>query len=452
MVVPDLEAFYGGAAGGGKSDALLMMGLQYVDQPGYAGLLLRKSFTDLQLPGAIMDRSHAWLDGRSDCHFSERDHRWEFESGAILQFGYLDKYKDKYRYQSAEFQFVGFDELTQFEIDDYLYLATRLRRVAGSRLPIRLRSASNPGGIGHEWVRARFIPSPVSQPDGKVEMVNPTDDAGKRRVFVRARLEDNPFVDREEYKKSLMLVDPVLRAQMLDGDWAASATGTKFKREWLLKALVDTAPKLVKRAIYFDLAATEETTDPPNDPDWTAGCWGGMTADGKLVIEGAVRVRMSDAGVEAIIAGVVRDRNPDMPGAYPLWIEQEPGSSGKMVISNYGRRVVPGYTVHGHRVTGDKGTRAGLIASMFERGDVQLVRGPWIGAFIEEYVAFTGDDKVDGHDDQVDMGSGLTTVLFRPAGVKSRSYIGESKMQIIRKGDLVLRGPQYLDKEPRRVA
>lgn len=458
LLVDDIEAFYGGAAGGGKSDALLMGGLQWADEPGYAGLILRKSYTDLSLPGAIMDRAYAWLNGRSDCHWVERDHRWDFESGAKLQFGYLERAKDRYRYQSAEFQYIAFDELTQFEIDEYMYLATRLRRLKDSRVPIRLRSASNPGGIGHEWVRARFVPTDVTDPDGTIRTVYPRHAAedgtpGRRRVFIKSTMQDNPHIDRDEYREALGLVGTVLRAQMEAGDWTASAEGTKFKRAWLMKSLVDTAPKLVKRAIYVDLAATEETTNPPNDPDWTVALWGGMTAENKLVIEGCVRGRLSDAKVEALVAGVVRDVNGiDPPGLYPLHVEQEPGAAGKLTVANFARRVVPGYTVHGNRPTGGKGVRADLMASMFERGDVLLVRGPYLGPFIEEYVAFTGDDKQDGHDDQVDAGSGLTQVLFRAASAKTTSYIGSPKAVVVRKGDLVLAGQRYLDKAPRRVA
>src|SRR6185369_16574716 len=122
------EALYGGAAGGGKSDALLMAALQYVDVPGYAALLLRRSWPDLVLPGAIMDRAGQWL---ADTPARKRDggRLWEFPSGARLQFGYLSTDSDKYRYASAEFQFIGFDELTQFpEEDTYTFLFSRNRR------------------------------------------------------------------------------------------------------------------------------------------------------------------------------------------------------------------------------------------------------------------------------------------------------------------------------------
>jgi len=150
------EAMYGGAAGGGKSDALLMAALQYVDVENYAALLLRKSYSDLSLPAALIPRAAEWLT-TTDAKWNGAEHVWRFPSGASLSFGYLDTEADKYRYQSAEYQFIGFDELTQFSESQYTYMFSRLRRLKGSNVPLRMRGASNPGGYGHEWVKQRFI-------------------------------------------------------------------------------------------------------------------------------------------------------------------------------------------------------------------------------------------------------------------------------------------------------
>lgn len=136
-----LEAMFGGAAGGGKSNGLLMSALKFVHVPGYAALLLRRSFSDLALPGAIMDRSHTWLRGTA-AQWKEKDKTWVFPSGARLTFGYLERNDDHFRYQSSEFQFVGFDELTQFNEAQYSYLFSRLRR-AGVNAPLRMRSATD---------------------------------------------------------------------------------------------------------------------------------------------------------------------------------------------------------------------------------------------------------------------------------------------------------------------
>ncbi len=204
------EALYGGAAGGGKSDALLMAALKYVNVPGYAALILRRSFSDLALDGAIMDRSKKWLLG-TDAHWEATNMRWRFPSGATLTFGYLHDPGDELRYQSAEFQFIAFDELTQFPRAQYTYLFSRLRR-AGVAAPLRMRGATNPGGPGHDWVRERWgIPDDVEM--GKVY----TTDAG--RVFYPAKLDDNPHVDRQSYELALAELEFVTRAQLRDGSW-----------------------------------------------------------------------------------------------------------------------------------------------------------------------------------------------------------------------------------------
>lgn len=227
------EAFYGGAAAGGKSDALLMAALQYVDVPGYAAILFRRTFADLRLPSALMARSHEWLTG-TDARWNGAEHTWTFPSGAKLAFGYLDTERDKYRYQSAEFQFIGFDELTHFQEDDYLYLSSRLRKPADgplSMVPLRLRAASNPGGIGHRWVRRRYVEK-LPRPDDPLD----TSEACAKRVFIPARLMDNPSINRDEYTRTLSILDPQTRKQLMDGDWMARPPG-----EWVFPQGLDEA-------------------------------------------------------------------------------------------------------------------------------------------------------------------------------------------------------------------
>jgi hypothetical protein len=212
LAVKGREALYGGAAGGGKSDALLMAALQHVDRPNYAALILRRSYKDLALPGAIMDRSHTWLRGTA-ARWNDHDHAWTFPSGARLTFGYLETEKDKYRYQSSEFQFIAFDELTQFPETQYRYLFSRLRRGADSTIPLRMRAASNPGGIGHDWVFERFVKA----------------DARGDRVFVPATLDDNPHVDAIEYRKNLAELDETTRNQLEKGIWTRDRGGLIYR-------------------------------------------------------------------------------------------------------------------------------------------------------------------------------------------------------------------------------
>lgn len=217
-----LEALYGGAAGGGKSDALLMAALQYVHVPGYSALLFRRTYQDLALPGAIMDRSHEWL-GDTDAVWNGSEKRWTFPSGATLQFGYLDTERDKFRYASAEFQFIGWDELTTFPERPYLFLFSRLRKRTGVDIPLRMRAATNPGGIGHDWVKARFIDAPGAPP------------------FIPAKLVDNPSADAASYLQALANVDATTRQQLLDGMWVRDSGGLVYPFEEALN-VIDDAP------------------------------------------------------------------------------------------------------------------------------------------------------------------------------------------------------------------
>lgn len=204
LLCDELEAIYGGAAGGGKSDALLMAALQYVDQPDYGALILRRTFAQLNQNDAIMERSKQWL-ANTDARWNGEDHRWTFPSGATLTFGHCKDEESKYNYQGGQWHFIGFDELTQFTETQYLYIAfSRGRTLESSTIPLRIRSTSNPGGIGHGWVKKRLI-----KPSSRV--------AGS--LFIPAKIDDNPTIKREQYVSQLSHLGAELRAQLLDGDW-----------------------------------------------------------------------------------------------------------------------------------------------------------------------------------------------------------------------------------------
>lgn len=209
LVLDCREAFYGGAAGGGKSDALLMAALQYVDQPGYHALLLRRTFPELEGADGLITKSHEWLGAhreRGEVHWNEQKHRWTFPAGATVQFGHVQDEAAMYRYQGQAYQFIGFDELTHFTERQYEYIAfSRIRRLLSHEeagIPVRARSASNPGNIGHGWVKSRFLT-----------------DRTPGVVFVPAKISDNPGLDADSYVSDLGHLPDALRRQLLDGDW-----------------------------------------------------------------------------------------------------------------------------------------------------------------------------------------------------------------------------------------
>ncbi len=385
------EALYGGSAGGGKSDALLMAALQYVDVPGYAAIIFRRTHTDLALAGGLIPRSRGWLSG-SGAHWNERDKRWTFPSGATLSFGYLESPAQVYRYQSSEYAFCGFDELTQFSEFEYRYLFSRLRRLIGSNVPVRMRAASNPGGLGHDWVRQRFLV------ESRVE----------GRMFIRAALNDNPHLDREEYARSLQQLDPLTRRQLLEGDWSARAEGRLFRREWF--KTVSEPPPGCRWARFWDLAATEYRSSIPrgmgggSGPDWTAGALVGE-ADGVFYVAEVTRLRGRPAQVEELVRDTARRDGVEVA----VFMEQEPGASGAALVDHYARRVLKGYAFRGVRHSGSKEVRAAPVSSAAEAGNVTLISGAWIGEFLDEIEAF----PFGSHDDQVDALCGAIASLAR---------------------------------------
>lgn len=202
LALPNKEVLYGGAAGGGKSDYLLMEALSAVHIPNYSAIIFRKTFQDLSLPDGLIPRSHEWLAG-TDAKWNSQQHEWMFPTGAKLAFGYLDNPMDKYRYQGAAFQKILFDELTQHRQEDYLFMFSRMRALAGMDIPLMMRSTSNPGGVGHRWVKNRFIDPVLKHPDA---------------IYLPSKLSDNPHL-RADYADSLSYLDPVTKARYLDGDW-----------------------------------------------------------------------------------------------------------------------------------------------------------------------------------------------------------------------------------------
>ncbi|MET0646391.1 MAG: hypothetical protein ABW208_07195 [Pyrinomonadaceae bacterium] len=419
------EAMFGGAAGGGKSDALLMAALMYVDVPGYAAIIFQRALTDFALPGGLIDRAHDWLGG-TDAQWDEGSKTWTFPSGATLTFGYIKNYSDCLRYKSTEFQFVGFEELTRFREKEYRYLFSRLRKkkeiaksllkkLAGDaqeviealkqawrRLPLRMRGVTNPGDIGHEWVKQRLIV------EGK--------DAG--RVFIPALAAENPHLDQEEYEASLNELDAVTRQQLKSGNWDVRPSGGYFDRAQFGRFKLAEAPLFRKLIRFHDLAATAPA--PGKDPDWTASGLIGFHA-GRYYIFDVRRMRGGPADVYKYLKNTAVFDRLLYGRKVETYIEQEPGSSGIFTIDHIVREVLPGYAVRGKRSTGSKLDYAKPLSAAAANGNVLLLEGgKWHNLFFDEAEAFTGDDG-GAHDDIIDAVSKAGAVL---SGGKSKKGVG----------------------------
>jgi predicted phage terminase large subunit-like protein len=249
-----------------------------------------------------------------------------------------------------------------------------------------MRAASNPAP---NWVRQRFI----------VEGIE------KGRIFVPSKLADNPGVDAASYRQALQALDPVERRRLEEGDWWSTTLGSLFERTSLVIVDGNEIPQMTSSARvvrFWDLAATEPSEKTPN-PDWTVGTL--MLFDqGVAYVLDVKKARVKGDKVEQLIAQTAYEDGHTVP----IRMEQEPGSSGKALMDQYARYVVPGYDFSALRATGDKVTRARPFAAAVANGNVRVVRGPWLSEWLDEFASFP---EACDHDDQVDSAVGAFTFL-----------------------------------------
>ncbi len=435
LSLPHREVFFGGAAGGGKSDWLLMCALQYVDIPDYHALVIRKTLADASNPGSIMFRANQWLTGTDA---KQRDGIWFFPSGATLSFAGLDKRGDEFKQQGAEYSCVCVDELTQLKPHQFEYvIGSRLRKPGCSLhkdardpeckycqrymhtnlFPLRVRTASNPGGHSHLYVKKRYdirkVPGAVG-PSGLQLYAGRNSD----RPHIPAFIDDNPFLDREDYisQLAMMSTDPVTRRQLLAGDWGVSADGL-FEIGWARRyrihagrVYVSGHPEYVDRADCeeFLIVDTASTSDSP--PSGTS------TRKSRDKASWTVVSRWLGAyfrtGYYLCLLDIQRDRC-SMPGISDMIYNAQMGQRTDFVGMEYTTQSIhlyqhlqsEGFNMKPF-VTGgkDKVARSVSAANMMEQGLLQLPEAAsWLEAYEDEVFTWTGDDEET--DDQVDVTS-----------------------------------------------
>lgn len=213
------EVLYGGAAAGGKSDALLYDGLQQIGHPNYKALLLRRSFPELR---ELIDRSMETFP-RLGGKWNEQQKRWTFPSGAIYEMGYCETYADVMRYQGQEYTWIGFDEIGHiYEERIWTFLMSR-NRSGAKGLERYMRASANPGGPGHGWLKRRFIST--CRPDGTPYEIRMRTGETMTRAFYQAFLKDNPTILQNDpgYASRLEMLPDVEYKWLAEGDWNAGA-------------------------------------------------------------------------------------------------------------------------------------------------------------------------------------------------------------------------------------
>ncbi len=421
---------YGGAAGGGKSHALLMEPMRHVNVPNFSAVLFRRTTVDLRNQGGLWPASREMYLPAGGRPRETPLLEWRFPAGSAVQFAHLEHEKTAYSWQGAQVCLIGFDELTQFTVFQFWYLLSRNRSTCGVRPYVR--ATCNPEA--DSWV-AELIAWWVDQETGYAipersgvirwfirvndtliwgdspeDLAHHVDDRGepippKSLTFIPASLEDNPRLMEADpgYRANLMALTTVERERLLKGNWKIRpAAGLYFRRDWV--TVHDAAPANLRIVRGWDLAATEPREG--TDPDWTTGTKMGVTPEGHFWILDHVYDRRSPGGVENMIFNTATNDGRRVEIAIP----QDPAQAGKSQRVALAKKLA-GFTVRFRLEGGDKITRFSPFSAQCEAGNVSVVRGAWNERWFRELENFPPEEH--GHDDDADSTS---TAFHRLAG------------------------------------
>ena len=415
--------FYGGAAFGGKTYALLLEAVRHTDNPRFGGVIFRRTTKQVTAEGGLWDTSeeiYPSLGAKSNLSRLQ----WQFPKGAALTFAHLEHEKNKFDWQGAQVAFLGFDEVTHFTAGQFWYLLSRNRSTSGVRPYVRATCNPDPDS----WV-AKFIAWWIDQGTGYAipersgvvrffmrrnneiiwadtaeELIAQHPGAQpKSFTFIASSFQDNKLgLERDPgYLANLEALPTVERERLKMGNWKIKpSAGDYFKKAYF--PIVDAAPAVGQRIRYWDRAGTEPSEANP-DPDWTAGVRACLATDGYVYIEHVERFR----GTPGKVAKRIHSTAEQDGRRISIGIEQDPGQAGKFEAETY-VRLLASFVVFTVPPQGDKETRATPASTAAEHGRIRLVRGPWNEAFLDELESF----PKGAHDDQVDALSGAYNQLI----------------------------------------
>jgi predicted phage terminase large subunit-like protein len=412
-------AIFGGAAGGGKSWALLLETLRHVTtNPRFAAVYFRRNTTQIKNPGGLWDQSmrlYPYTGGVPN-HTLE----WRWADGGRVKFGHLEHEVSKLDWHGAELPLICFDELTTFTSTQFWYLLSRNRSMSGVKGYIR--ASCNPDADSWvaeliEWWIDQESGVPINERSGVIRYFVRIDDRlqwadtpgelvrrypgtqPKSLTFIGATLADNPTLEASDpgYRANLMAMQLVERERLLGGNWKIRpSAGLYFQRHWC--PIVDVAPAVLKRARGWDLAGTINTGT--NNPDWTATTKMGRTPDGRYIVLDAKWMQGSPAMVKRFIK-----QNADADGIETaIHLPQDPAQAGKAQAQDF-ISALAGFNVHAQIESGQKITRFSPFSAQAEAGNVMVLRAPWNERYFSELEAF----PEAAHDDMPDS----TATAFR---------------------------------------
>lgn len=408
-------AIYGGAAGSGKTYAILLESLRNVNVQGFEAVVFRKSYAQVMAAGGLWSTAMG-LFPKFNAKPKIVERAFEFPSKARIKFAYLDTPADKLEYQGSQIALLVFDELTHFSEENFWYLMSRNRSICGVRPYVRCTTNPDPDSWVRElldwWIdpdtglaineRSGVIRWFVKDGDDLVwfgsqkeadrryprDKDTPDAPRAKSLTFIKASLEDNQILMKADpgYKASLQSLSAVDRAQLLDGNWNIRATGgTVFRQEWF--EIVDHPPIGGTTVVACDLASLK------GSGDWTVLLEYVKHPSGTRYITDVIRIQSDPLGVEMAL---MRKAKSLLKGT-AIFLPQDPGQAGKFQAAHFSRQFA-GYNVRFSPVMGSKLERALPVSALAEGGAIKVVRAPWNKVFFNELRDFPNgknDDQVD---------------------------------------------------------
>lgn len=420
-------AIYGGAAGGGKTYALLLEPLRHYKNPNFGGVIFRRNTTQVRNEGGLWDES-AKIYPLFRAKPREASLEWRFPYGMRMKYAHLEYDSTVFDWQGSQIPFIGFDELTHFTEKQFFYMLSRNRSDSG--VPGYIRATTNPDP--DSWVR-KFIDwwidkdgYPIAARSGKLRWFIRQDDKfiwadtpeeiwavygksddiqPKSLTFIPALLKDNQELMRKDpgYRANLLALNRVDRMRLIGGNWNVRASaGELFNRGWF--TIIDAIPAGFVRSLrYWDRAATKPS-ETNKDPDWTRGIKMLRYADGRMLVADLKSTRDTPGQVEKLIKTTASHDGFEVE----IMGEEDPGAAGKADAEAF-IRMLRGYIVDVRRNTTNKVVRAKPVSAQSEVGDIFILRAPWNEEFFQELENF-GEEST-GHDDIVDVFSGAYNVL-----------------------------------------
>ena len=407
-------AFYGGAAGAGKTFAVLMEPLYHLHVPYFNCVTFRRNSTMVRNPGGLWDTSmQIYPNPRIAGIPKETTLEWDFPAKSTIKFAHLQYESDVLSWQGAQIALIIFDELTHFEKSQFFYMMSRNRSTCGVK-PY-MRATTNP--MADSWVRD-FIDwwidadtgLAIPERSGKIRYFIQINDqiiwsdtkkalqekyAGclpKSFTFISASIFDNQKLLEADpgYLSNLHALPRVERERLLNGNWNIKASaGLYFQKGYF--EIVDAVPANRNVVRYWDRAATRKTDS--NDPDYTVGIRIEKDSNNILYVTDLVRVQETPLNVQNIIKNTaIRDGI-----SVRIGIEEDPGQAG-IADAEHLSRLLQGFNVKRNRVMKDKVTRALPVSAQSEAGNIKVLRAKWNDEFFKELENFpegTHDDIVD---------------------------------------------------------